>query len=216
VHELTTTCCVTDILNVIRAGEGTHAFTSLVNSGNNAGETPLMVAVQRARVEIIDLLLKQPLNPLTTDKDGETILHQAAALGHASILETLLNHGTHGETLRKNINAKDNAGWTPLHHAAVGNRQKVTEQLLAAGADASIATTGGSTAAEITALGTAAAPETAWIIRERDAEAAGKLKRITVKEAVEATYMPDVQLSARFRAEDAEDAAVEYTDELEI
>ena len=65
------------------------------------------------------------------NKFGESPLHVAAKHGKFDRVKELIDEGA-------NINAKDNAGWTPLHEAAQysGVRgQEVLEYLVAKGAD---------------------------------------------------------------------------------
>lgn len=60
------------------------------------------------------------------DRDGRTALHYAALDGSVDAVRRLLEV--------EDVNAVDDAGWTPLHFAAQGARADVAEALLDAGA----------------------------------------------------------------------------------
>jgi len=88
-----------------------------VNSGNVA--------------KVRELLNKYPALVHAKDKEGSTLLHQAAWKGFDEIAKVLITCGA-------DINAQDNRthrGGTPLHAAAHGNQKVVAELLIAHGAD---------------------------------------------------------------------------------
>jgi hypothetical protein len=65
---------------------------------------------------------------LKRNAKGETLLHRAAMKGNTKTVKALLL------LPECDINAKDNAGWTPLHEACNHNHYEVAELLLQAGA----------------------------------------------------------------------------------
>jgi len=79
------------------------------NIGDDAGYTPLHIAIQERHVSIIELLLKSGANPNSTDKHGNGPLWTAAmnARGDFTIVELLLKAGA-------NPNHKNNYGRSPL------------------------------------------------------------------------------------------------------
>lgn len=62
-------------------------------------------------------------------KLGETLLHKAARLGHDDSALYCISYCT------QDINAKDNAGYTPLHECCVNGRLRVAKHMIASGAD---------------------------------------------------------------------------------
>ena len=71
-------------------------------------------------------------------------LHSAAAGGHGSIVELLLEHGA-------DPNARQRGGFTPLHAAAQNGDRESVEVLVERGADTTAATDDGKTAADLAA-----------------------------------------------------------------
>ncbi|XP_013386265.1 BCL-6 corepressor-like [Lingula anatina] len=70
------------------------------------------------------------LKKLTCSKtSGETVLHRAARMGYEDVVLHCL------ETKRVDINAKDNAGYTPLHESCVRGNLSVAKHLLEFGAN---------------------------------------------------------------------------------
>jgi hypothetical protein len=72
--------------------------------------------------------IKSMENPITTDDEGRTPLHYAAANGHNDIVKYLLEKG-------QDISQADNVGLTPLHHAAMRGKVSTVELLLSKGAN---------------------------------------------------------------------------------
>jgi len=110
---------------------------------NNAGIYPLILASQQGRSNVIDFLLEQnaPLDVL--DQDGNNALWAACYADNCDCIGTLIHAGI-------NINHQNSAsGATALIFAASSGREKVVEQLLAAGADPSIKTHDDFTALEL-------------------------------------------------------------------
>lgn len=73
-----------------------------VNRAGRNGTTPLAFAVRADKgnpVELVQWLLAQGANVNASDAKGQTALHVAAASGHASIIQLLLDHA--GDPARK-------------------------------------------------------------------------------------------------------------------
>ncbi len=117
-----------------------------VNSANGEGLTPLHIAAENNRVDIIDLMvdvmgIAQPVadgeggsnngNGViinAQDKYGWTPLHSAVHNGHlATVVKLLSLPGI-------NVDLMNNMGKTPLHLASAQNRGFIVSRLLAAGA----------------------------------------------------------------------------------
>lgn len=86
------------------------------------GKTALLLAAKVMSGGAVQKILKlDPTCVDIADNEGRTPLHIACALGNAEIVEMLLNAGA-------NINARDNAGNTPAHYAAID--KSMVRQLL--------------------------------------------------------------------------------------
>lgn len=100
-----------DPLDALLAGLGT--------AGKDAcGRTALHRAATEGDVDLIQALLVQADNPegvqelvQAGDRDGQTPLHAAARCGQEAAVEALA-----APPGRADVNAPDDAGWTPLHH----------------------------------------------------------------------------------------------------
>lgn len=99
-----------------------------VNSMNDDGETPLLLAVKRSNLVIVQLLLAAGAKPEQADLNGVLPLHIAAAGGELFVAKALIGAGAQ-------IDAKTTEGQTPLILAARYGRNDVTAMLTEAGAD---------------------------------------------------------------------------------
>ncbi|KAH6583759.1 hypothetical protein BASA60_001280 [Batrachochytrium salamandrivorans] len=70
---------------------------------------------------------------MRVDSDKRTALHWAASGKHLDIVEYLIEKGA-------DVNAKDEADWTPLTIAVNVNAEQIVRNLIAAGADVNTAT----------------------------------------------------------------------------
>jgi cytohesin len=91
--------------------------------------TPFMAAADNGRDDAAHFLLKSGADAHRTDLQGRNGLHYAAAGGANKLLATLLADPA------ANVELADNAGMTPLHHAAKRDKKDAVATLLKAGAD---------------------------------------------------------------------------------
>ena len=83
----------------------------------------------------VELLLEQNVTPYTTiDETRRTPLHDAAAFGHAEVVQALIQAAIHRDQLNLILGAKDQRHRTPLHDAAFGGHVAVAGILLDHGA----------------------------------------------------------------------------------
>ncbi len=120
---------------------------------DNFARTPLLLAAQSGRKEMVELLLERGASVnatvikekvakntmLNNGENGRTSLHYAAFYGYKGVVETLLKHGA-------KVDAGDAEGKTPLHYAAQKGFKNVAEMLLAGGADINAKDNSGATA----------------------------------------------------------------------
>jgi uncharacterized protein len=115
-----------------------HAVTALlVGAGaildwfdENDGKTVLGWAIDRG-----DMVSVRRLVALGAAVSGEYIfyLHNASAAGNVELVRLLLAREADDE--KRDLDRKDEDGWTPLHHAEHNGQHAVTELLSSAGAD---------------------------------------------------------------------------------
>ena len=118
---------MSELIDAAKAGDTARARQLLAASPatastrNDAGETPLMVALYRGHRELADeiadaIAAREPLD-----------VFSAAALGRTAALDAaLVSPGV--------VNSYAYDGWTPLHLAAFFGQREAAERLLAAGA----------------------------------------------------------------------------------
>ncbi|XP_003747261.1 serine/threonine-protein phosphatase 6 regulatory ankyrin repeat subunit C [Galendromus occidentalis] len=115
-----------DVLNRLLTAGG----TSLVDSEDSCGTTPLMDAVRFGSKECSSLLLNSGASLERRDKMGRNVLHIAAQSGSSSdILDLLLDKNC------LQVNCRTANGQTALHLAARENQVGCLEHLLSIGAD---------------------------------------------------------------------------------
>ncbi|MGZ4969062.1 MAG: ankyrin repeat domain-containing protein [Methylobacter sp.] len=101
---------------------------------NPAGIAPLVLASQQGRSDMLRFLLEQNAALDVTDQYGNNALWAACYADSGDCIEVLIDAGV-------DINHQNSAsGATALIFAASSGREKVVEQLLAAGADPNLKT----------------------------------------------------------------------------
>ena len=120
-HESCKRGYVEEVKNLLAAG---------VNPGcqDEGGNTPLILACYRGRIEIVQFLLNTGLSrPECEDSDGWTALTQAAYLGYLKIVKLLLDDG------KVDPAHQNKRGMTALMYAAEQGHFEVVEMLLNSG-----------------------------------------------------------------------------------
>jgi len=95
-----------------------------------AGSTPLQYAVLTGRVPLVRLLLDAGARATGEYRDGQSLLHAAAARGSVPVLDLLLDNA------KMNVQTLDSNGNTPLDSAVLHGQQGAVETLLRHHADA--------------------------------------------------------------------------------
>ncbi len=111
-----------------------------VNTHSSDGFQPLGLACFFGHLDVAEYLIGAGarINSPSENPMNVTPLHSAAAGGHASIVQLLLDHGA-------DPNVRDQGGFTPLHAAAQNGDVESIHALLINGADAEAKTTEGKT-----------------------------------------------------------------------
>ena len=94
------------------SGQVHHPLFSHVHPFPNRLQTALHFVASKNNLEIARTLLdrKPPASTRVKDKRGVYPIHRAAAVGSVPMVELFIKH-------RSPLNASDDAGQTPLHHA---------------------------------------------------------------------------------------------------
>lgn len=98
-----------------------------VNSEDEDGELPLILAIEKKNVELALLILDSGADLYVKDMGGSTPLHRAAALGMTPIVEALLKRELYPDE-------QDSSRRTALHWAAKEGHERVVKCLLNRGA----------------------------------------------------------------------------------
>ena len=114
-------------------------FAALISDWNEYditdryGQTLLGLAATQPDEQIISLMISQgaDVNLRQRTRTGGTALNAAVWARHAKVAEVLLNNGA-------NVNAKEKAGWTPLHIAANRPSEVLVKLLLKHGAEVNV------------------------------------------------------------------------------
>ena len=139
----------TELLNAVQAGDKAKTESLLkggadINTRNEEGATPLMIAAGNGNDEMVELLLKSGAEVDAVDIRGWTALMKAIFnyeqnKGFPDIVQTLIDAGA-------DIEHTIVYGTRPLMLAAGYGEARVVEVLLAAGVDVSAQNEGGRTA----------------------------------------------------------------------
>ncbi len=99
-----------DIQGMLNAARARAELTGMLDERNLRRQTPLHIAADAGRREVVELLLDYGAPTNVVDSRGETALHKAAAGGHSSVVLLLLERGA--------MVLSDKQGQTALHRAA--------------------------------------------------------------------------------------------------
>jgi ankyrin repeat protein len=91
-------------------------------------ETPLYIAVQTGKINIVQLLIDAGANLNATNRLEDTALHKAVFTEDLPAAKVLLKAGA-------KVNVKNNWNQTPLHFATIIGNPQIVKLLLNAGAD---------------------------------------------------------------------------------
>lgn len=97
-----------------------------INQPNAQGQTPLIIAADRAHTAIVKLLLRNGASVSAVTNQGATALHSASLLGHGEVCQALIRAGS-------NLEARTTLGSTCLHLSAEHGHTRVVQLLLEAG-----------------------------------------------------------------------------------
>ncbi|KAM3432251.1 hypothetical protein MY4824_006685 [Beauveria thailandica] len=111
-----------------------------INQKTVAGRTALNLACRRGDLSIVKLLLEKHADPGILSKNGENCLWDAARTGHDKIVGFLLEK----KDLADKINRLNSSGITLLSACCSAKSHTIVRQLLAKGADCTIANKDGS------------------------------------------------------------------------
>ncbi len=112
------------------------------NTTSTRGTTPLADAALKGDLDVVRALLARGARPDAVSQTGTQPIHDAALGGFAEVIRELVTHGAE-------VNARTRAeGQTPLHIAAVMDKMKAVEALVALGADLTLKDSKGRTAAD--------------------------------------------------------------------
>jgi ankyrin repeat protein len=117
-----------------------------IEAENEAGLTPLIVAANAGRPDVVSLLIENGVAVDACTKDGFTALMVAAAMGHAEVARLLLLTGADADL--QNV-----YGWTALMNAVWRGNARPARLLIEAGADVDLQAGDGRTALIIAAQG---------------------------------------------------------------
>ncbi len=121
-----------DIHAAVRSGDVGAVETALksgadVNSPDNWGRTPLIVALQQRKAPVVEMLVNRGASVAATDAWGRTPLLVATQLKNTAAIRLLLDK-------KSDVNAANKNDITPLIAAAQTGNQEAATLLLAAGA----------------------------------------------------------------------------------
>ncbi|XP_011864854.1 PREDICTED: protein TANC2 isoform X2 [Vollenhovia emeryi] len=105
----------------------TDESVALLEQGDLAGRTALMLAASEGHINLLELFLDKGSILETKDKEGLTALSWACVRGRVTAVQMLLDRGS-------DVNTNDNSGRTPLDLAAFQGNPKLVQLLLEKGA----------------------------------------------------------------------------------
>uniref|UniRef100_A0ABD2XM61 Uncharacterized protein n=1 Tax=Trichogramma kaykai TaxID=54128 RepID=A0ABD2XM61_9HYME len=123
-----------------------------INARDEAGDSPLHLAVAGGHRLLTELLLRRGADPNLANEEGRTPLHSICKLAWDNDLAEILFGVCDERAERIEIDARDKLGNTPLHLALFRGHPRLTETLLLRGADPTLADGQGRTPAHIVCL----------------------------------------------------------------
>ncbi|KAL9961101.1 hypothetical protein ACROYT_G029985 [Oculina patagonica] len=133
-----------------------------IESGDDHGRTPLMLAAVCDKLQAVECLLAKGANPSLEDNDGWNLLHYSSQGGNPVIIELMLSHVPSIDSINDggvtalmvaaafsgklqaveyllakgaDPSPEDNNGWNSLHWASYGGNTAVIEKILSYGID---------------------------------------------------------------------------------
>ncbi|MGB3754128.1 MAG: ankyrin repeat domain-containing protein [Parerythrobacter sp.] len=142
-----------EFLKAVRDRDGTQVTKALDEPGSvlvntrdrTSGETALHIVTQRRDTSWIRFMTQRGANPNIADRNGQTPLMVASALGYVEGVEVLIKAGA-------NVDVADSTGETPLIAAVHRRDLAMMKVLLASGADADRSDNSGRTARDFVAV----------------------------------------------------------------
>lgn len=117
---------------------------SVINSKNDSGYSPLMLATYHGKENVVRFLVDKVKN-IDDDSKYGTPLMAAAVKGYTTIAKLLIDYNA-------NVNSKDGTGTTALHYATMFKFYEIASYLLEKNADATLKDGRGNTALDYAKL----------------------------------------------------------------
>uniref|UniRef100_A0A3Q3NC95 Ankyrin repeat and SOCS box containing 2a, tandem duplicate 1 n=1 Tax=Labrus bergylta TaxID=56723 RepID=A0A3Q3NC95_9LABR len=112
------------------------AQPGMINKRTESGETALLVAVSKGRLNCVNMLLEYGADVDIANHEPETPLYKACERSSAAIVAALLNYGAA-------VNTRCILGWTALQEAVCRNNLEICDMLMKAGAKHNVKNTYG-------------------------------------------------------------------------
>ena len=126
--------CLASVKKLVsRGAEINRATVHRTTTSYQHNQTPLMMAVQRAKIDVVKYLIEENADLTQRQGDNQTLLYMCITAGSVSVFTTLLEH----ESVRDTVNTPC-FFVTPLYTAAQHNRSSFVPVLLEHGADINI------------------------------------------------------------------------------
>ncbi|TVY45250.1 Ankyrin repeat-containing protein [Lachnellula occidentalis] len=120
----------TPLMIAVSLKDGEELVKLFLRKGADVNAKTLHFTASKNNLDIARILLdsKPPASVRVKDKRGVYPIHRAAAVGSVPMVELFIKH-------RSPLNASDDAGQTPLHHAVAEGHGDTAVALLKAGAE---------------------------------------------------------------------------------